>query len=89
MHDERAAFERAELAGLMRQVGGRRAYDEDLGIMVWEVPAWECPHCVGLTGDRECAVQPGCPSPLARHGKFESRAEWKLRRARERGGDDG
>jgi hypothetical protein len=68
MHDDdRAAWEAAELAGIARQAGGKREYDEKLGIMVWRIPAWLCPHCTPIGGPETPPLE-GCPCPLARHG---------------------
>ena len=62
--DERARFEAEEIRGLARMHGATREVSPD-GIGFWRFPPWICQHC-GLDAD----VQPGCPQPLARHGKI-------------------
>lgn len=64
--DDRAAFEGAELRGLARQHGAKRVQIEP-GVFAWQFPAWICSHC-----GPDVEAQPGCPQPLARHGKIES-----------------
>ncbi len=69
-HDERAAWERDELAGLARQQGARRVEVEP-GVWAWQFPPWLCPHCTPIGGPDTLPL-PGCPQPLARHGPVDA-----------------
>lgn len=70
--NDRADFERQEIEALARQYDAERIQIEP-GVWVWQFPAWVCPHCSALAGP-DAEVQPGCPSPLARHGPMEKRS---------------
>ena len=76
--DSRAEFEREELAAMARQQGGKRV-EVAPGVWAWEFPPWRCPHCTAIAGP-DAEVQPGCPSPLARHGPVQTREEWRKQR---------
>lgn len=65
-HDERAAWEASELAGLARQQGAKRVEVEP-GVWAWQFPPYYCPHCTA-GGDLDALPLPDCPQPLARHG---------------------
>lgn len=68
MTDERTRFEAEEIRAMVAQHGATRGYTKD-GVGYWQFPAWICPHCSAIAGP-DAEVQPGCPQPLARHGRL-------------------